>query len=143
MLKIRGFTLLELIVTMAITAIIATLAAPTFGDMQRGQNLNKSQQELIAVLNEARSKAVLERQEVVVRLNNNTANTATQLNWMPTGSAILKSGSPLTITFRMNGLVNSTTSTSFIICDQLSGKKSKTVVISKMGAIQNSMDGTC
>lgn len=143
MLKIKGFTLIELIVTILILAIIATLAVPAFNDMQLQQNLNKSQQELIAVLNEARSKAVLQRQEVTVTLNSNIANTETQLNWMPSGSAVLDSSSPLSIVFRMNGLVNATTDTTFVICTQAGGNKSKSVSISKMGTIQNSVDGTC
>lgn len=143
MLKIRGFTLIELMVTIGILAIIATLAAPSFGDMRSKQNLNKSQQELIAVLNEARAKAVLERREITVQLNNNTANTASQLNWQPSGTAVLNVGSPNSIVFRMNGLVNANTDTIFVLCDKAGGKKSKTVSISKMGTIQNSTDGTC
>ena len=41
MKKIQGFTLIELMVTIAVLAIIAMMAAPTFGDMLDKQNLNR------------------------------------------------------------------------------------------------------
>lgn len=52
-------------VTIAVMAIIATMAAPSFGNMLNRQDLNKSSQELIAILNKARSVAVLERRVVI------------------------------------------------------------------------------
>ena len=63
--KNHGFTLIELMVTIAVMAIIATMAAPSFGNMLNRQDLNKSSQELIAILNKARSVAVLERRVVI------------------------------------------------------------------------------
>ena len=55
--KHKGFTLIELMVTIAVMAIIAMMAAPSFGDMLQRQNLNKSTKELVATLNQARAKA--------------------------------------------------------------------------------------
>jgi prepilin-type N-terminal cleavage/methylation domain len=63
MQKNNGFTLIELMVTIAVMAIIAMLAAPSFGDMIVRQNLKKSTNELIGVLNQTRAKAVLERRK--------------------------------------------------------------------------------
>ena len=85
--KNRGFTLIELMVTIAILAIIATLAAPAFSNMALAQNFNKSTQNLVAQLNQARSTAVLERRSVEVKLNSSAADTASILNWQPEGSA--------------------------------------------------------
>ena len=141
----QGFTLIELMITIAIMAIIATLAAPSFGDMMLRQNLNRSTQELIATLNEARAQAVLERREVTVRLNTTpVANTVTQLNWKPEGKAVLKAGSATSIVFQLTGGVkDATNDTSFAVCDKLGGAKSKTISVSKMGTIQQVVEGTC
>lgn len=141
----KGFTLVELMVTIAVLAIIATLAVPSFGNMLLKQNLNKSTQELTHVLSQARAKAALERREITVRLNTSAvADSATQFNWMPSGKAELKTGSPTSIVFLPTGLVeNAVGDTSFTICEQSSGSLSKTIGISRMGTIQQIVEGTC
>lgn len=153
----RGFTLIELIVTIVVLAIIATMAAPSMGQMLVKQNLNKSTQELISVLNNARAKAALERKEITVQLNatnvadkdvaqNDTTSTNfTTLNWMPSGKSVLKTGSPTNIIFLPTGLVKdwASTNSSFIVCEKTSGSLSKTVSISRMGTIQQVVEGTC
>ena len=143
--KQKGFTLIELMVTIAVMAIIAVIAVPSFGTLLLRQNLKKSTQELANGLVQARAKAALERREVTVQLNTTAiADSISQLNWMPEGKAVLKAGSPTSITFLSSGLIkNVTTDTSFTICEQSSGELSKTVSISKMGTIQQIAEGTC
>lgn len=143
--KEQGFTLIELMVTIAVMAILATMAAPSMGNFLLKQNLNKSAQELIAVLNQARAKAALDRREITVQLNTSAvANTVTQLNWMPSGKATLKTGAPTNLVFLPTGLVkNATSDISFTICEKTSGSLSKTVKISRMGTIQQIVEGTC
>jgi len=138
-------------VTIAVMAIIAMMAAPSFGDMQQKQNLNRSAQDLVGMLQQARAKAVLERREVTVNLsssmqNTPTANTATQLYWMPQGKAILKSGSPQSLTFQLNGGIKNYDANikdkPFKICDKAGGAKSKNISVALMGAVQLT-EGTC
>lgn len=157
MRKSQGFTLIELMVTIAVLAIISMIAAPSFGDLMLKKNLTKSAQELIATLNQARAKAALERKEITVNLNtmnvadkdvsrNDTTSTNfTTLNWMPSDKSSLKTGSATTIVFLPSGLVKNGTSAgiSFTICEQASGNLSKTVSVSKMGTVQHIIEGTC
>lgn len=145
--KSRGFTLVELMVTIAIFAVIAMMAMPTFNNIELAQNFNKSTQDLVSQLNQARSKAVLERRSIEVKLNSSNADTVSTLNWSPTGLAILKSDSPMTITFLLNGGVQNFDANiknkPFIICNKSGGDKSKSIHISLMGTIQIAEGTTC
>ena len=58
----KGFTLVELIVTLAVLAIIAVMAAPSFATMYTRQKLESSAREIAMKVSEARSQAVLLRQ---------------------------------------------------------------------------------
>ena len=91
-----GFTLIELMVTIAVLAIVATISAPSFSNMITHQNLKKSTNELIGVLNQARSKSVLERRSIEVELKEKKAqliNTDIKMHWMPQGSIYLEDSS--------------------------------------------------
>ena len=108
--------------------------------------MNRSTQELIGQLNNARSKAVLERRDVTVQLNSLAADTPTQLNWASQDKTILKSGSPTKITFLLSGGVKNFAADingkPFIICNESGGNKSKNISISLMGTIHVT-EGTC
>lgn len=149
--KNQGFTLIELMVTIAVMAIIAMMAAPSFGNLIQKQNLNRSTQELIGQLNNARSKAVLERRNVEVVLASNSsavqvADTPEKLNWYPSEKAVLKTGSPTQITFLLSGGVENFAADingrPFIVCNESGGNKSKNISISLMGTIHVT-EGTC
>ncbi|MFI8124034.1 GspH/FimT family pseudopilin [Acinetobacter sp. ABJ-A23_2] len=141
----EGFTLIELMVTIVMMAIIATMAVPMFGDMLNNQNLNRSTEDLVSSINQARMKAVVERRQVKVQLNSTyIADTDNQINWMPSGKAQLKTGSDTSIIFSMSGLVKDATGdTTFEICNTASGNKSKIISVSRMGSIQSITMGTC
>ena len=129
---------------MAVLAIIASFAAPSFGNMLNQQNLNKSSRELAAILSQARAKAALERRRVTVQLNSTAANADNRLNWAPTGQAVLLTN-PASIVFMPNGLIeNAVGDTSFRICDSATnGRNAKTISVSRMGTIQTPVDGAC
>ena len=61
--KNHGFTLIELMVTIAVMAIIAMLAAPSFNNMLISQNLKTTAFNMKDTLKEARSRAMLNRND--------------------------------------------------------------------------------
>ncbi|MBD0443166.1 prepilin-type N-terminal cleavage/methylation domain-containing protein [Acinetobacter nosocomialis] len=145
MIPQEGFTLIELIVTIVVMAIIAVMAVPMFGDMLNNQNLNRSSEDLVSSINQARMKAIVERRQVKVQLNSTyVADSDNQINWVPSGKAQLKTGSNTSIVFLMSGLVKDATGdTTFEICNTVSGNKSKIINVSRMGSIQSITMGTC
>lgn len=67
--KNQGFTLIELMITIAVMAIIATIAAPSFGNLISEQKLNRSIRELVLAINQAKSQAALMKTSVALCLN--------------------------------------------------------------------------
>ena len=143
----KGFTLIELIVTLVILSLISMIAAPAFIKMRDSQNFNRSIQELVSTFNSARSKAALDRKNVEVILEstykkNLNTDTSTQFYWMPYGDAFLKS-SIKNITFSSNGGVyQASGNTVFTICKDPKSGVAKTISISIMGTAQIT-EGTC
>ena len=66
MKKNNGFTLIEMMVTIAIFAIIAAMAAPAFGKMVTRQKLNSNTRAFVSAFNLAKSQAATLRASVAV-----------------------------------------------------------------------------
>ena len=64
--KNQGFTLIELMITISILAIIAMIAAPSFGNMRINQKLKLSVMEMKTGIQQGRSRAILTRSLTVV-----------------------------------------------------------------------------
>jgi len=68
--KITGFTLVELMITIAIAMILATLAVPSFSLMINNAKVTSSTNEFVAALNLARSEALKRSDNVTVCRSN-------------------------------------------------------------------------
>lgn len=78
----RGFTLIELMVTLAVLAIIVGIAAPSFATLVQGNRSATVSQELLGALQLARSEAVKRRGLVqVCRRNAEGSACATGTDW--------------------------------------------------------------
>ena len=70
--RLRGFTLVELVVTIAIAAILMMFAAPSFVNFRRNSELTSTTNTLTASLNAARSEAMKYGTFAMVVPQNNT-----------------------------------------------------------------------
>lgn len=61
---VRGFTLVELMVTIAVLAIIVSLGVPMYGQFTQGAGLASRTSELVSSINLSRSEAVTRRAPV-------------------------------------------------------------------------------
>lgn len=64
-----GFTLVELVVTLAIAVILASLAAPSFQSMMASQRVQAASTDLVANLMLARSEAIKQNRSVTLLSN--------------------------------------------------------------------------
>ncbi len=79
--KNKGFTLIELMVTIAVLAIVASIAAPSFSEIMKSYKLNQTKKQIMQALNVGRSRAAGLRAPVIVcpeKINGSTAMTADQ-----------------------------------------------------------------
>lgn len=138
----QGFTLVELMVTIAVLAIITMMAAPAMGGLVAKQRLNTTTRELVSTFNVARSQAALLRREVTLILNSDNNNTEIEIHWNPTTNSTLTS-TTTSVVFNADGTVKDMASnTNFIICNS-EAKKSKTIILTKTGTVSMGEDGDC
>ncbi|MDY0205149.1 MAG: GspH/FimT family pseudopilin [Pseudomonas sp.] len=73
--KMRGFTLIELMITVVLLAIVATIAVPNFTQFIQNNQVQAKAEELKTFLQYARNEALTRRKAYTVRIN----DTAWQL----------------------------------------------------------------
>jgi len=75
--KDRGFTALELLVVVAIGAVLVAMAVPSFSELRRSASISSSANQLLWALHYARSQAILRNVPAVVCLSANGATCVT------------------------------------------------------------------
>jgi len=78
---VRGFTLIELMVTIAVMAILLAVAIPSFNDVLLGNKLTAHANNLVASTFIARSEAIKRNVAVTLCASSDGANCATSGGW--------------------------------------------------------------
>ncbi len=142
----QGFTLIELMVVIAVVAIISTMAIPAFNSINLNQNLKKSTNTLVQEIKAARTKAVLEKREITLKLASSATNTATVLNWVQDGSVNLKATSDNIMRFDGNGVLVTAFRVIELCKTTYSSSKptsSKKITLTRFGQVEKVEDGSC
>ena len=115
----RGFTLMELVITLAILAIMMAIAAPATSSWRKNAQYKAAAREVVSVLRRGRSQAVQQNQNttVTIDLSNHKYSLAGSDTTFPNGITVeakvalgdvwQKSGS-FSVTFRPQGTSNQT-----------------------------------
>lgn len=153
-----GFTLLELMVTLSISAILLSIAIPSMASLIRDARLSSQTDLLVRTINEARMEAIKQRKDFkicpAVTPNTDTVCSTAAADWpkgwlVITGSDIsqrISSKAGVTITSAVTSVVFGATlgtpsaASSFTICAP--GRKQQTVNISASGHIDKRIDTT-
>lgn len=77
-----GFTLIELMVSISVLAIIIMLSAPSFNGLVEQRKLDHVTRELTFVLTDARAKATTSRKKITIKFEQGENNSST-LFWLP------------------------------------------------------------
>lgn len=85
--KSQGFTLIELMVAIAVMAVIAMMAIPSFGNLVAKKQLDTTTKELALVFGEARGQAISLGKNITIKFEcppspASCLNTSTTLFWL-------------------------------------------------------------
>ncbi|MCF6202979.1 MAG: GspH/FimT family pseudopilin [Methylococcaceae bacterium] len=157
-----GFTLLELMVTIAIAGILTVVAVPNFSQTIRNSRLTTNINRLVASLNYARSEAIKRNHAVSIRKN----DTYWESGWIifadingngvqNAGDTLLREYEPMPnnftlratginrVTYRASGISGNS---SFVLCDNGDGNNipepntSKLMIINTIGRVRMGTD---
>lgn len=149
--SVKGFTLIELMISIGVIAIIMTMAAPAFSNLVAKQKLDASVRSIVLVFGDARAQAATLRRIVTVLPTAGT-NTEVVFHWSPKYEDIELINGTQPLSFNENGLarrvnvvagVETEIPLNFELCStQL--RRSKTVVLSRTGVVEAIRDsGAC
>jgi type IV fimbrial biogenesis protein FimT len=164
-----GFTMIELLVTIVILAILLSIAVPSFITFVQNSRLVGQTNDLVTSLNYARSEAIKRgvRVSVCSRLNNTTCSGAAVFNWdtgwlvfvNPNGDAVadagemvlqvrqpLENGNTLRtagiqrVTYQNSGF--SGNADTFRLCDSRGAASGRAIAVSLQGRVSTSTGTT-
>lgn len=146
-----GFTLIEMLVTISVLGIIASIAAPSFQNQIAKRKMEDAFNQIETCFKESRIEANITRNPVTVRFNAQTLNCATKGNieFASPLSVVAVRGTP-SIQFNANGTVDfvgtssATLEETFQICYNGYAQGSVDLTINSRGRLSRSTGGrTC
>ncbi len=141
--KNKGFTLIELMVTIAVLGIIAAMAVPSFQSVIQKNELKKGTEYVLFILNDAKNNARLTRQISVLKLGSpfSVPSTAKEFDvGADIGKNVALISDDKAVSFLANGLIE-TTAKNYPICISIKHSKSlnsEYISITQLGFITHS-----
>lgn len=81
--RARGFTLVELMITLTVAAILMMIAAPSFKGLLSRSNLGAAHNELLGAMNYARNEAISRGRDIVLSATGSEWNEGWEVNIPP------------------------------------------------------------
>lgn len=139
--KNKGFTLIELMITIAILAIIATMAVPSFTQTIRKNQLIRDTRDFVDLLAETRSEAIFKQGERVLAVDNSVS--IFYKKWVP--NHVTKESGDASVTFNRLGQSKITTNGQCFVFKHNSDAALKSYVYVQKGGtvVYNKMATSC
>lgn len=119
----RGFTILELVIVMAIIATLSAMALPQFSRMIRDQRVKNAAMDFYASMIMARSEAIKQGNDITINPNS-AANWASGWQIVDSGGATVKiqdaipgvaATGPANLVYRRDGRLSNTAAQTFVL----------------------------
>lgn len=145
-----GFTLIELMVTIAVLAIIVSIAAPNISTQLANQRIKSTTATLHNALKEAKVESVIRRQNITLTYNNNSTprmitttapDSTTIASYSYNAKNTIKPDTAVTIVFEPSKRV--TSAVTYTICDSNPAATSRQILVNGVANITTDLGGTC
>nr|WP_228724637.1 prepilin-type N-terminal cleavage/methylation domain-containing protein [Psychrobacter sp. KCTC 72983] len=145
-----GFTLIELMVTIAVLAIIVSIAAPSISTQLANQRVKSTAATLENALKEAKAESIIRRQKITLTYANTstpkvitiTAPGSTIIaSYSYNSKSVIKPDIATPTTFEPSKWV--TTALTYTVCDNYNGATSRQIEVDKVANITIKVGGTC
>ena len=143
-----GFTLIELMVTIAVLAIIVGIAAPSINTQLANQRVKSTTATLANALKEARVESVIRRQEIEVSYDDEShtimikvddgSNEDEIATYQYNAKSIIDGDDD--IKFKPNKTADDET---YTICDSNEAASPREITVSKLGNVNTQLGGSC
>ena len=136
MQKNKGFTLIELMVTIAVLAIITGIAAPSMNDFRKNQQIKEQEKKLKLALNEARAEARLQNKPMTVSFSSSTLAASNTIFIDIDSSKYNFNMKNKKIVFNNNGLVDISGGACLSI-SEIGGDRIRVLELTKLGTLSS------
>ena len=143
-----GFTLIELMITIAVLAIIASIAAPNISSQLANQRVKSTTTTIESALKEAKAESIIRRQSLTVSYDEDSNPKVIKIE---NSSSVIASynydaktnikSTPSEITFEPSKRVDA--AVTYTICDEKSVASPRQLVVDKIANISSQAGGTC
>jgi len=134
----RGFTLVELMIVLALVAIIATVAVPQFGRLIDNNRVVSTTNSIVGLLSFARSEAIRRGARVTATAQNDSMvatlaadNSVVRQIEPASGSIDVTNGA---VTFRSSGLTTAAANVTFTVCTE--SPSGRLVTVTRGGRVE-------
>lgn len=154
MIRQSGFTLIELMVTIAVLTIIVSIAAPSISTQLANQRVNSTVSTLQNALKEAKAESIIRRQAVTLTYDSaaspktislqDTNGTLSTYDISNQSTVSITPSTAVAIVFQPNKMISGDDDMVYTICDSSSSKETpKQVTINKIANIGTTNSGVC
>lgn len=150
-----GFTLIELMVTIAVLAIIVSIAAPNISNQLANQRVKSTTATLANALKEAKAESIIRRQNITViynataktvTLQDDSNNTLSSYN-IQNKSIVTEEITPTTVTavtFQPSKVIADGAEVVYTVCDSGSSKETaRQVNLNSIANVTTTIAGSC